>query len=95
MYTLQLSIACCFATLLAVLQLTGAVLLWREQSLTTGDVHAAAVGLVVFFTRAIGGGVAWSARRHETTVAQRQLHELTVFVRRSGLELPKHLERLQ
>ena len=90
---LQLSVSCCLATLLATPQLTGAVLLWREQPLTMADWHAVLVGLVVFLVRAIGGATAWSARRHETVV-QRQLRELKVFVRRSGLELPVHLDRL-
>jgi hypothetical protein len=91
---LQFSVASCFATLLVALQLTGAVLLWQEQPLTTADIHAVVVGLVVFLGRTIGGATAWSARRDET-VAQRELRELKMFVRRSGLELPAHLVRLE
>jgi hypothetical protein len=88
----QLAATCCVAALLAVLQLTGAVLLWRARPLTTEDFNAAACGLVVLLIRATGGGIAWMSRGHETR-DQKQLRELTLFVRRSGLELPEHLDR--
>lgn len=57
------------------------------------DFRAALAGLVVFLVRVIGSATAWSACRRETVV-QRQLRELKVFVRRSGLELPAHLDRI-
>ena len=94
---LQLSVACCFATLLVTLQLTGAVLIWREQPLTMADCTAGLVGLVLFLVRAIGGVTAWSVRRssrHETVV-QRRFRELKTLVRQSGLELPAHLDRIE
>ena len=78
--------------MLAVLQVSSAVLLWQQQPLTTKDLHAAVVGVVVFLGRTIGGALAWSSRRHET-LAQNQLRELKIFVRRSGLQLPAHLGR--